>query len=240
MRINRKYLFRSGLFCLFIFCMSFVSPAQNYYSLAKESYRLGKYQECITYLDSCDYAKFSPDSVLCLRAYIALKNNDPDKATVYCNSLQLVNKHYHELWYLRALTSSMKKKYALATEQYTKFLYKEPAHAHALYNRAWAKGNLEDFESALEDLDLCIKYDPNFSDAYFLRGYWQESLGNYDEAYKDYSRSLEINPDHKEVYVPLAYLMNKKGEKEKACELLQKAIEKGVSMAHDLQENYCK
>jgi tetratricopeptide (TPR) repeat protein len=214
--------------------------SQNYFSRAKELYNQHKFQECLVYLDSCDGEKLYPDSVLSLRTYIALKNNDPAKATVYCNSLQIENRNYHELWYLRALISSFKKKYALAAEQYTKFLNKEPNNIHALYNRAWAKGNLEDLEGALEDLELCIKNDPSFYSAYYLRGYWQEELGNLDEAFKDYSKTLEINPDCKEVYVPLAYLLNKKGEKEKACDMIHKAVEKGVTMAHDIQDNYCK
>jgi tetratricopeptide (TPR) repeat protein len=151
-----------------------------------------------------------------------------------------VNKNYHEVWYLRGLLSSLKQKYALAAEQFTKLLNFEPYHIKALYNRSWAKGNLEDYEGAITDLNTCISLDSVYVAAYYARAYWNEAMEKFDNAIHDYSKTISLNADYNEAYLPLAFVLNKKGEKQKACETLQKAMDKGVHAAHDFKDNYCK
>jgi len=64
----------------------------------------------------------------------------------------------------------------------------------ALLTRAYAKGKMKFFKSALKDLNFLIKMDSDFNDsAIFLRGWIHTNLKNYSDAIDDYSRSIKNN-----------------------------------------------
>lgn len=224
---------------IFIF-FSLLIHAQDPFLRAKASFVKDDLNDCLKALDSCSSTSPYADSALYLRAYVALKSGQYDKASGYCSELYRRNKNFYEVWFLRGLIASIKNKYAAAAEDFTRVLNKQPEHLKALYNRALAKGNLEDFEGAILDLDKCILVDPKYTSAYYSRGYWHEALQNYEAALADYAQAISLDPDFTEAYLPLAYVLNKKGDRQKACEMVQLAFEKGVNAAGDLKDTFCK
>lgn len=214
--------------------------SQNTFSRAKNYFQRNDIEAAILSLDSCAEQKDFADSALYLKAYLCVKNNRIAEAEALSSQLHKRNKNFHEVWYVKGLISSLKGKHAMAAEQFTKVLNHYPDHIKALYNRALSKAMLEDFRGAIEDLDHCITLDVNYSNAYYSRAYWYEVLREYDKAASDYEKTLTLDKNHKEAYLGLAYTLNEKGEKQKACEILHRATEHGVTVANDLQENFCK
>jgi tetratricopeptide (TPR) repeat protein len=226
----------SILFFLFIISVK----SQSTFSRAKNYFLQNDIEAAMASLDSCAQQKEFADSALYLKSYLCVKNNRLAEAEALSNQLHKRNKNFHEVWYVKGLLSSVKGKHAMAAEQFTRVLNHYPDHIKALYNRALSKAMLEDLRGAIEDLDHCIKLDINYSNAYYSRAYWYEVLKEYDKAVSDYEKTIALDKNHKEAYLGLAYTLNEKGEKQKACDILHQATENGVSVAHDLQENFCK
>ena len=240
--INLIFIFGilKKFFFIFLIISVQIGQSQNPYVRAKYYFSKNDIESALASLDSCSSVKELADSALYFKAYLAIKNNHLEDAQNYCHELHKRNKDYHEVWFLKGLISSLKQRHALAAEQFTKILNYEPHHLKALYNRSLSKAMLEDVEGAISDLNQCIKLDSNYINAYYSRAYWLETLENHESAINDYQKTIALDKNFNEAYLGLAYAFNKKGDKQKACETLQQAIDKGVTVAHDLKENFCK
>jgi Tfp pilus assembly protein PilF len=115
-----------------------------------------------------------------------------------------------------------------------------PNHLKAFYNRALAKGRLDDYESAIDDLTKAIEIDSQYLNAYFSRAYWREFKGDNQAAINDYKKVIEIDPQFKEAYIGLATVMYKNNQKTEACDVLKQAEQKGDIQAEALFEKLCK
>lgn len=59
---------------------------------------------------------------------------------------------------------------------------------------------VEDFDSAIQELDRLIRLNPKDSDTYRNRGLAKRSKGDYSGAIQDYNRSLALNPESVATY----------------------------------------
>ena len=79
-------------------------------------------------------------------------------------------------------------------KKFSKELRVDKTNKKALLTRAYARGKINNFKSALKDLNTLIKMDSDFNDsAIFLRGWIHTNLKNYSDAMDDYSRSIKHN-----------------------------------------------
>ncbi len=70
----------------------------------------------------------------------------------------------------------------------------DPKHLDALFYRAIAKYNLEDYDAAILDFTKIIFYEPD-ADSYYNRGNCKFNLLDYQGALLDYEKALELDPD---------------------------------------------
>jgi tetratricopeptide (TPR) repeat protein len=79
-----------------------------------------------------------------------------------------------------------------------------PDVADAYHDRGKAKLLLdEDYNGAVEDLSLAIKFNPNDPNLYVTRGLAYLKAGNTDAARKDFDEAVAINPGLKPALKPL-------------------------------------
>ena len=110
----------------------------------------------------------------------------------------------------------------------------------ALLTRAYAKGKMKFFKSALKDLNFLIKMDSDFNDsAIFLRGWIHTNLKNYSDAIDDYSRSIKNNVFLETSYANRGFLKEIMHDSLGACSDWQKGGELGNEKASAAFENYC-
>lgn len=68
--------------------------------------------------------------------------------------------------------------------------------ASALYAKAKAKVDAEDYRGAMPILEKIVAKDPRNADALNLMGYCSRKLGDADEGLEYYQKALKINPNH--------------------------------------------
>jgi tetratricopeptide (TPR) repeat protein len=73
---------------------------------------------------------------------------------------------------------------------------------------------LQEYDSALSDLNKSVKIVPRWSDAYFFRGLVKFELHQYKAANTDYLKAIKLEPNNKQVYHANgnAYLRQRKYE----------------------------
>lgn len=214
------------------------SKAQSCYKQCISLIENNKLDECQKIIDTITHG--AADSILYLKTYIKIKQENLKEAQSLSKQLASLNPEYYENWYLKGLIAALKNNHGLAIENFNKVIEKNPKHLKALYNRALSKGMLEDYRQAIFDLDRCIDISPDYANAYYSRGYWYEAMENYLQAITNYQQTIKIDPQYKEAYLSLAYVLNLNGDKQKACDAIELAIEKGIAAAIDMKSNFCK
>ena len=125
-------------------------------------------------------------------------------------------------------------------KKFSKELRVDKTNKKALLTRAYAKGKMQYFKSALKDLNFLIKMDSDFNDsAIFLRGWIYTNLKNYSDAMDDYSRSIKNNVFLKTSYANRGFLKEIMHDNLAACSDWQKGGELGNEKASAAFENYC-
>lgn len=76
-----------------------------------------------------------------------------------------------------------------------------PDHINSLENRAIIFLHKENYQAALTDAEMFVKYHPDLPRGYFLKAFTLDRLGRADEAIAEYSRSIALDPKNAE---PLA------------------------------------
>src|SRR5262249_16046576 len=86
-----------------------------------------------------------------------------------------------------------------------------------------------DFQAALELYRQCRADEPENTRDLFGVGQCQGALGKWDDATKTFESILHLQPDHLEALSQLAYICEERGEKQKALELLERAVQRDPS-----------
>ena len=123
------------------------------------------------------------------------KNSDINKLEEIMYSIKLGDLNYDESLALaekykaEGNTFFQNNKFLEALEKYNQAInLKIETKKNAVYysNRAYVNLKLENFGSAIQDVNMAIKIDPEFAKAYHRRALAYFSLRKYDEALKDF------------------------------------------------------
>ena len=123
------------------------------------------------------------------------KNQDINKLEEIMYSIKLGDLNYDESLALaekyktEGNTFFQNNKFIEALEKYNQAInLKIETKKNAVYysNRAYVNLKLENFGSAIQDVNMAIKIDPDFAKAYHRRALAYFSLRKYDEALKDF------------------------------------------------------
>jgi tetratricopeptide (TPR) repeat protein len=68
--------------------------------------------------------------------------------------------------------------------------------ARAHRGRAYVRGELHDYEAAVDDLDRALALEPDSASAHSVRGEYHRALNHVDEALRDLNRGIELDPSH--------------------------------------------
>ncbi|MDH6304080.1 tetratricopeptide (TPR) repeat protein [Parabacteroides sp. PF5-5] len=101
--------------------------------------------------------------------------------------------------------------YVLSIQYFNQVIKAKPWLAEPYFYRAVAKINLDDYNGAEEDCDLCLQRNPFLVQAYFARGIARQSQDNYKGAIEDYNKGLEFKPEDRQMLVnkAVAYIQKK-------------------------------
>jgi len=104
--------------------------------------------------------------------------------------------------------------------------------------RGKAKYYLEDFRSAISDLNKAISFSPKIM-SYYFRGHARFRLKDYNGALRDYNIVIMNAPKFAEAYFFRATAKGELGQKEAACLDLSKAGELGYTRAYEAIRKAC-
>jgi tetratricopeptide (TPR) repeat protein len=86
--------------------------------------------------------------------------------------------------------------YVLSIQYFNQVIKIKPYLPEPYVNRAIAKIQLGDFQSADEDCSKAIEINPFVPQAYYARGFIRRKLGLYKEAISDFTKALEFSPNN--------------------------------------------
>ncbi|MEO1655029.1 MAG: tetratricopeptide repeat protein, partial [Bacteroidota bacterium] len=78
--------------------------------------------------------------------------------------------------------------------------------ARLISNRAYYKEKAKDYEGALRDYEVALRYDPNYADAYFRRGNLFFFQKEFQMAIQEYDKALQIRRYFPDALYNRAYL----------------------------------
>ncbi|MDZ7740530.1 MAG: tetratricopeptide repeat protein [Bacteroidota bacterium] len=95
-----------------------------------------------------------------------------------------------------AFLISHKADYRNALRMFDKVIASDPEHYNARFNRANIRLRFQDYQGAIDDLEVFIRKYPKTLQAWQGLGKAHLELGNYDQAEKAYSRMIELDEDN--------------------------------------------
>jgi tetratricopeptide (TPR) repeat protein len=127
---------------------------------------------------------------------------------------------------------------------YTKALELYPRLTDCYFQRALAKINLKDYESAIEDftsyINITLKdgFSPDVA-AYSNRAMMRVNTGDYSGSISDFTSAIELEPNNGSHYNNRGLSKINLGDYKSGCVDLSKALELNYSKAKDNINNYC-
>lgn len=98
----------------------------------------------------------------------------------------------------------------------------------------------KDYKNAFSAFNDAILEDDKYAKAYGSRGFVRIELEEYREAIIDYERAVQLDPELWLTLHSLGILYIANNQKEKGCECLKRAKEKGFSESETMYNKYCK
>ena len=92
-----------------------------------------------------------------------------------------------------------------ALSDYNLALYLNPRFAIAYNNRAYLFMQLNEFQTALDDINVAIELEDD-SCYYNTRGYIYHQMGKFEESLADYKQAITIDPDYDPPYIGAYYV----------------------------------
>ena len=102
------------------------------------------------------------------------------------------------------------------------------------YTRSTIHLQLRDTLSAIEDLNMALRFDDKDFDCYVRRGNLYKRLNRLDEAMVDYGYMVQLNPKYVEGYLGLGTIAGKQGKRKDAI----KAYSMAINLEPELAEPY--
>lgn len=216
------------------------TTAQEYYAKAVEADASNNYIRAQEMLFHALQLNVKYDSAICLNGMIYYKLGNFDLAIKQMDKVLSSQPNYFEAFYTRGIAKAALEDYFGAIKDFNKAVQLNQTNPKLYYNMALTKAHLDDFAHAIDDLDKAISLKNDYVQAYYSRGYWKDVSGDYEGAVADYKKVIELDSSYREAYMGLATCLYQHGEKEKACELLNQAGDKGSFMAEELINKFCK
>jgi tetratricopeptide (TPR) repeat protein len=125
-----------------------------------------------------------------------------DQALEDYNKAINIDSEYLPSYYNRGLIFGASGNPEKALADFTKYIENsEDQDANAYYNRGLAYYDLENYNSAIKDLDISIQLAPDNSDSYRIRGLSKSNLGNNEGAIEDYNESIRLDNNYSYSYM---------------------------------------
>lgn len=123
--------------------------------------------------------------------------------------------------------------YALAAQEYTRLLQLEPDNPDTYFRRAFAYGEIGEYEKAIEDNTRAIElgYSP-LQYAYHNRGWDYSQLELYESSIPDFDKAIELDPDYARAYVNRGFVFGRMEQYDKAIADMQSALAKNYENPH--------
>jgi tetratricopeptide (TPR) repeat protein len=116
-------------------------------------------------------------------------------------------------------------KYEQALEEFSQALKDKPYNeARLYYLRGLTYSQLEEYDTALIDLNRAIKLNPKYMEAYYERGMAHFHLGNYGLASEDFDQALKFDADYPDAYIGRGYTYYAQEDYSRALADLSKAV----------------
>jgi len=168
-----------------------------------------------------------------------------------CNQAKSIKEEIQELnkdkkdslaidYLLNGEASYLANKYEEAIVFLDTAIYYDSLLGTAYYYRALSKAPLEQFQSALNDLEQASKISPKEISIFYYKGLLNLSLKNKDEALRNAYLAIELNPNNSIAYQKGGVIKMMCGKEEEACQDWAKADSMGNKDAVELIEQYCK
>ncbi len=98
---------------------------------------------------------------------------------------------------------------------------------------------LEDYNAAIKELNLAIKFDPQKPGPYYFRGRSKAILEDYRGAILDFNKTIQLNPELGDAYLDRGLCKIRLEDKQSGCLDLSKAGELGITQAYDAIKEVC-
>lgn len=119
---------------------------------------------------------------------------DQKVALQFYENAQRLKPNSDECLYAMGRIYQSQNQYATAYEHYNAAIKNNAGHKFASYASAYIDVMFENYDKALETLDLILKLAPNYSNAITLKGFIYEKIGDASNAKRFYSEALNLNP----------------------------------------------
>ena len=167
---NQENLFQSAL-------IHFPKSEIILNTLATFGIEQGNFGEAREHLDQA--IAFSPDYAQAFynRGILNTKTGDLNQAITDFTAAIRLNPHYTDAFFARGTAYMKSNQWSLAENDFSNVLTGHPDHFGALQNRAIVRGNIGDFQGALQDLNAAVRIDPTVPSTFYLRGIALFELG---------------------------------------------------------------
>lgn len=160
----------------------------------------------------------------------AIEEDNHELIIKYCYSIKkLLNKENSEknlIEYISfVLANSLSKTNKLDdAEKEIQIAYSiNPKNESYLLNYSWIKMDKEEFEKAIEFLNIAISLNPENSEGYFYRGICYGKLNIFTKALADFEKSILISPES-DSYYNIGYVYHRMKDYSNAIEYFNNAI----------------
>ena len=201
-----------------------LNNGQNYFKAAYKEFEASNYSHSVelftkAILNDQEIAK----SLMyrgCAKAFL----HQFEDALTDLESSKQVDSTYPLLYYYFGKYYLLTGNFDLAISNDSRTIDSDPRNPDPWFDRAISKGQINDLEGALTDVNMAISIDSMIEDYYTLRGYTRILQKQYKNSFDDFNRSLKIKPNQK-AYANRGLAWSMLDQHQKAIEDYTKALE---------------
>ncbi len=155
---------------------------------------------------------------------LAKKGRPAQALAAYSQSIRHADKPEASLYWARADTSMILKRYAEAAQDYERAIELAPHLPYPWMAKAMSLALDGKHKEAISFADRALELNARYEMAYFWRGFSEEKIGRLKEAEFDYSKAIELNSSSSTYYLARAVVRLKSRNFPAAREDLRRAL----------------
>ncbi len=163
-------------------------------------------------LFSCENSKEIKRQQLFLKGNIALEENNIKQAIYYYDQCIEMNDTIPDPYNNRAIAHERLGDIQDAFNDYERAIIIDPTYYKAYFNRARLLVDIQNYKSAILNLQQIEKAYADSATFYFVRGLAQNGLRNYSDALADFQFAKKLQPDNQEIDINIATVLYFQGE----------------------------